>query len=64
MAFRALDSYIKAGGHTVIVIGEMRPLSMGDAKLYELLKSLTLIERRQIHGWPGFSEDTWICSCR
>jgi hypothetical protein len=64
MAFRALDSYMKAGGHTVIVIGDMRPISMGDTNLYDLLKSLTLIERRRIHGWPGFSEEILICSCR
>jgi hypothetical protein len=64
MGVRALDAYIKSGGRTVIVIGEMRPLSMGDANLYELLNSLTLIERRRIHGWPGFSEEILVCSCR
>jgi hypothetical protein len=64
MGVRALDAYIKAGGHTVIVIGEMRPLSMGDVKLYELLESLTLIERNRIHGWPGFLEEIIVCSCR
>jgi hypothetical protein len=64
MGVRALDAYIKAGGHTVIVIGEMRPLSMGDANLYDLLNALTLIERRRIHGWPGYSEEILICSCR
>jgi hypothetical protein len=64
MAFRALDSYMKAGGRTVIVIGEMNPVAMGDRALYELLKSLTVIERRPFHGWPGFREEILICSCR
>lgn len=64
MAFRALDSYIKAGGHTVIVIGQMKPLSMGDIAFYEVLNGLAPIERRPIHGWPGFTEELLICSCR
>jgi len=64
MGVRALDAYIKAGGHTVIVIGEMRPLSMGDINLYDRLKALTLIDRRRIHGWPGMTEEIVICSCR
>lgn len=64
MACRALEAYIKSGGHTAIVIGQMNPLSMGDVKFYELLKSLATIERRRIHGWPGMTEEILICSCR
>lgn len=64
MASRALGHYMKAGGHTVILIGEMKPLSMGDADLYALMKSLRTIERRPVHGWPGMKEEIHICSCR
>ena len=64
VAFRALDSYLKAGGKTVAVIGHMKPLSMGDAAFYELLNGLSTIERMQIHGWPGINEELWICSGR
>jgi hypothetical protein len=65
MASRALDTYMKAGGHTVIVIGQMNnPIVMGDARLYEMLKDLETIERRRIHGWPGFTEEIIICKCR
>jgi hypothetical protein len=64
MASRALDLYMKAGGLTVILIGEMKPLSMGDAALYGLMKSLKTIERRPVHGWPGMNEEMHICSCR
>jgi hypothetical protein len=62
MAFRALDSYLKKGGKTVIVIGQMKPLSMGDVMFYELLDRLTAIERMPIHGWPGLQEELLICS--
>ncbi len=62
VAFRALEAYVKAGGKTVIVIGHMKPLSMGDAAFYELLGSLTVTERMRIHGWPGVPEELWICS--
>jgi hypothetical protein len=65
MGSRALDAYIRAGGHTVIVIGQMnKPVIMGDAKLFEMLKELEVIERRFIHGWPGFNEEIVICKCR
>lgn len=64
MACRALEAYIKSGGHTVIVIGHMKPLSMGDVKFYELLKSLKQIEKKFIHGWPGIAEEILICSCK
>ncbi len=64
MASRALDLYIKAGGRTVILIGEMKPVSMGDAALYGMMKSLSTIVRRPIHGWPGMIEEMHICSCR
>lgn len=64
VAFRALESYRMAGGKTVIVIGHMKPLSMGDAAFYELLESLATIERMPIHGWPGMQEELWICSAR
>jgi hypothetical protein len=63
MASRALDLYMKAGGKTVIVIGEMKPLSMGDAALYEMMKGLKTIERRPIYGWPGMREELHVCSC-
>jgi hypothetical protein len=64
MAASALDHYMKAGGATVILLGEMKPLSMGDTALYEMMKSLKTIERRPIHGWPGMREEIHICSCR
>lgn len=64
MAARAIDHYRKAGGSTVILLGEMKPLSMGDADLYALMKSLRTIERRPVHGWPGMKEEIHICSCR
>jgi hypothetical protein len=65
MGSRALDAYIRAGGHTVIVIGHMnKPIVMGDARLFEMLKGLETIERRRIHGWPGFNEEIIICKCR
>lgn len=64
MAFRALEAYRNAGGQTVIVLGQMNPLSMGDAAFYELLLSLDAIEQRRIHGWPGMKEEILICSCR
>ena len=62
VAFRALDAYLTAGGKTVIVVGTMKPLSMGDAAFYDLLKGLPVIERIPIHGWPGFNEELWMCS--
>lgn len=65
MGSRALDAYIRAGGHTVIVIGQMnKPVVMGDARLFEMLKDLEVVERRFIHGWPGFNEEIVICKCR
>ena len=62
MAFRALDSYLKAGGRTVIVVGELKPVAMGDVALYDLLGRLPVIVRRRIHGWPGHNEVLLICS--
>ena len=64
MAARAIEQYRKAGGSTVILLGEMKPLSMGDAALYELMKGLETIERRPIHGWPGMREEIHVVSCR
>jgi hypothetical protein len=64
MAFRALDGYIRAGGSTVILLGEMKPLSMGDTALYGLMGNLATLERRPIHGWPGMREEIHVASCR
>ncbi len=65
MGSRALDAFINAGGRTVVVIGQMnKPIVMGDARLFEMLKELEVIERKNIYGWPGFNEEIVICKCR
>ncbi|MBN1498093.1 MAG: hypothetical protein JXA07_15075 [Spirochaetes bacterium] len=61
VAFRALESYLSAGGKTAIVIGHMKPISMGDPSFYQLLGTLPVIERIPIHGWPGLNEELFIC---
>mgnify|MGYP000879927204 CR=1 FL=1 len=63
MALRAVESYQRAGGKTVLLLGQMRPLSMGSAELYELLKGFPVIERRRVPGWPGYTEELLVCNC-
>ncbi len=54
MALRALEQYRRAGGRTLIYLGN--PASSGDAAFHRELSSLRTVESRRIWGWP-FVED-------
>jgi hypothetical protein len=61
MAHNALKYYRKAGGHTVIYIGDGR--SSGDEAFHNELLSLTIVENRRIWSWPGIEERLIIGRC-
>ena len=54
MAFDALYSYKKAGGHTVIFIGDM--IACADDRFYDMLSSFKLNLKKQIWGYKYFNE--------
>jgi len=64
MAYNALAGYKKAGGSTLIYIGDPHPASSGDEHFYQLLYAHKEIERIDLYGWPGINEKLLIYSLR
>lgn len=64
MAYNALAGYKKAGGSTLIYIGDPHPASSGDEHFYQLLFAHKEIERIDLYGWPGINEKLLIYSLR
>jgi len=62
MAYNALHNYKKAGGKTVIYIGDPHPASSGDENFYEMLFAQKKIEEVDLYGWPGIREKLLIYS--
>lgn len=61
MAYNALHHYRKAGGHTVIYIGDRR--SSGDEAFHNEIESSQIIESRRLWSWPGIEERLVIFAC-
>lgn len=62
MAYNALANYKKAGGRTVIYIGDPHPGSSGDEYFYKLLYEHKEIENIELFSWPGIRERLLIYS--
>jgi len=54
MAYEALHSYSKAGGHTVIFIGDM--IACADSRFYDMLAGYLLKLKKQVWGYKYFNE--------
>ncbi|MCX8123306.1 MAG: class I SAM-dependent methyltransferase [Spirochaetes bacterium] len=54
MAFEALQAYKKAGGHTIIFIGDM--IACAENSFYDLLSGCTVKFQEQVWGYKYFNE--------
>jgi len=62
MAYNTLSCYKKAGGRTIIYIGDPHPASSGDEHFYSLLYEHKAVEKIDLYGWPGINEKLLIYS--
>lgn len=60
MAYNALSCYKKAGGKTIIYIGDPHPASSGDQDFYRMLYENREIENIDLYSWPGIREKLLI----
>lgn len=62
MAGEALELYARAGGRTLLYIGD--PLSSGDHRFHERRKGLALLEMHELWHWPGTDDRLWVYGMR
>jgi len=60
MASRSLSEYRRAGGHTLIYLGD--PGSSGDEEFHREREQLRLLGKRKTWSWPGIDEYLFIYS--
>jgi len=62
MAYNTLHHYKKAGGHTLIYLGD--PKSSGDERFHDELKKHKLLEEHEVMGWPRMPEVLQVYSLK